>query len=82
MAPTNGWCLICDGREQKGKFTNMGSDLSESDCLSKCKADTDAKACEFYVNSGGCHAHKEPVSKGSGSGGYKCWTKANICQGK
>ena len=84
MAPTPGRCLTCHGRDQNKEFTDIGSGggLSESQCLSKCKADTDAKACEFHVISGGCTAHKESVSKGNGNGRYKCWTKAKLCKGK
>ena len=82
MAPTDGWCLACDGSDQNGKITRIGTGLSETECISKCKGEVDATGCEFHV-SGACTVHKAPVSKGSGSGrGYKCWTKGDQCQGK
>ena len=81
MKATAGWCLKCEDG-MKGDFEKINN-MSESNCLKKCKSVHDAKGCEYASKISTCVVYKHAVSTGNGNAKYgKCWSIANSCQGK
>ena len=75
-----GYCLNEDGVDQNtGSFTFKGlpNSFSPIDCLERCLNQSGVTGCEYHETTHGCAYHTEPISGGSGSSSYWCWTLNN-----